>query len=403
MNPELLNLALSRFAAPEWIIHITDSGARILASTSENRIGTTSSTAQYVLKVQRPASIESAADMASGADSAPAMHYGTPVFAGEELVGTVIVHGPTSSVAVHGGTIRLFLETFLEYENLRQHSDEESGELVQLARLLLSTQVDAERATSLMYRREMDPNLLRSVICIRLEYHQTRYFNINLSLGYQSSIECIKQEAVQKLRAGRYLNSQDIVHVFNRNTLVVIKSFIPVDDLSRIYLSLDAICRDMAEALAPFTAFSFHIAYGNLYAGINSLKKSLDQAFETIDIGRVAQPEERVHILEDLLFEKIGQNLDSQIVNKLLQPGIKKLLRKDGSAPHKLIDCCEAYVDCCMNFSATAERTGLHRNTISARLEKLKQLTGLDPAASFHDAFLVKMLAVCLRETSLQA
>lgn len=397
MNPDLLNHALVRFTSPGWVIHITDASARILASTDEKRMGTASSTAQYIVKVQRPASIESASDDAAVGESS-AVRYGAPVFVDEELAGAVIVSGPGNVVALHGNAIRLFLETALGYERARKNDGEESDDVVQLASLLLSSQVDTERVTSLMYKQEMDPSLLRSVICIQLEYHQTRYFNINLSLGYQSSIERIRQEAVQKLRSSRYLNSQDIVYIFNRSTLVVIKSFIPVEDLSRIYLSLDTICRDFGANLEPFSAFSFHMAYGNLYSGISDLRKSLDQALETIDIGRGVRPEERVHVLENILFEKICRSLDSQVVNKLLQPDIKKLLRKDGSVPLKLVDCCEAYVDSCMNFSATAERTGLHRNTISARLEKLRQITGLDPTTSLHDAFLVKMIAVYLRQ-----
>jgi carbohydrate diacid regulator len=57
--------------------------------------------------------------------------------------------------------------------------------------------------------------------------------------------------------------------------------------------------------------------------------------------------------------------------------------------PSELIDCCEAFVDNCMNLTATAEKTMIHRNTISARLKKLKSLTGLDPTSNFRDAFLV--------------
>ena len=47
-----------------------------------------------------------------------------------------------------------------------------------------------------------------------------------------------------------------------------------------------------------------------------------------------------------------------------------------------------------MNLSLASERTHVHRNTISVRLEKLKNLTGLDPANDIKDALLVKMLAI---------
>lgn len=51
-----------------------------------------------------------------------------------------------------------------------------------------------------------------------------------------------------------------------------------------------------------------------------------------------------------------------------------------------------------MNVTETAERTGLHRNTINSRLEKLHQMTGLRPSKSFKDAFIIKETAVYIRQ-----
>ncbi len=63
-----------------------------------------------------------------------------------------------------------------------------------------------------------------------------------------------------------------------------------------------------------------------------------------------------------------------------------------------ILDCAEAYVDSCMNVTETAERTGLHRNTINSRLEKLHKMTGLRPSKSFKDAFIIKETAVYIRQ-----
>lgn len=248
-----------------------------------------------------------------------------------------------------------------------------------------------------MTNLEMDPHLLRAVICIKLDYFQTSYFNINLDLGYQSSAEQIRNEAIQRISTNKYFNSQDITLGLDKNTIVVIKSFIPVNDYSRIYLSLDKICEEIEKALDSFTALSFCIAYGNLYYGITELNKSYREASEIISIGQRNKSDEHLYILENLLFENVCHFLHPQIINKILYPVMNKLMRKDGTVMSELIDCAEVYVDNCMNFTATSEITHLHRNTISSRLEKLKSLTGLSPAESFQDAFIVKMLAVYIR------
>jgi len=64
----------------------------------------------------------------------------------------------------------------------------------------------------------------------------------------------------------------------------------------------------------------------------------------------------------------------------------------------ELLECAEHFIDHCTNISVASEKSLLHRNTIRARLEKLYDLTGLDPAKSFSDAFIIKMLIAHLRQ-----
>ena len=392
MNTDFLNYVLSKHAFESFVIHITDNTTRILASTDEKRIGDNSSTAQYIVQVMRPSTIESLAE-----DNSNIVLYGTPVLFNKELCGTVIVRGPAGTAVNLGNTIRSSLETALEYEEYSKSTFEIADNRAIIGKQLLSGKVDTEKVSAMMTNLEMDPHLLRAVICIKLDYYQTSYFNINLNLGYQSSAERIRNEAIQRISTNKFFNSQDIVLGLDRNTISVIKSFIPVNDYSRFYLSLDKICEEIEKALNSFTAFSFCIAYGNLYYGITELSKSYHEASEIISIGQRNNSDNHLYILENLLFENVCHFLHPQIINKILYPIMNKLLRRDGKIMTELIDCAEAYVDNCMNYSATSEITHLHRNTINTRLEKLKALTGLSPATSFQDAFVVKMLAVYIR------
>jgi carbohydrate diacid regulator len=394
MNTDFLNFVLSKYTSTSSIIHITDTSTRILASTDEKRVGNNSNTAQYIVQVMRPATIESMVDDKTVSDT---VLYGTPVFFDKELCGTVIVRGPSNIAIQQGNTIKSSLETALEYERYRENTFDISDDKGMIAKYLLSDKIDLEKVSVLMTNQEMDPNLLRTVICVKLDYHQTSYFNINLNLGYQSSTERIKNEAIQRICSNKYFNSQDIVHGLDRNTIIIIKSFIPVIDYSRIYLSLDKICGEIEKTLISFTTFSFSMAYGNLYYGITELNKSFNEAVEIIGIGQKTKADENFYILENILFDNICHFLHPQITNKLLLPTIHKLLRKDGTIMSDLIECAEVYVDNCMNFSITSEKTHLHRNTISAKLDKMEALTGLSPSKSFRDAFIIKMLAVYLR------
>jgi carbohydrate diacid regulator len=344
--------------------------------------------------VLRPASIESPGQSQWEA-------YGTPVYFNKELCGSVVVHGPAESASRQGELIRVSIESALEYAQYSQNRDSPGDPIASIAQTLLSDKPDMEKLLPMMNRQELDPSLLRTVICVSLRFHRTSYFNINLSLGYQASIERIRTEAIKRLRANRYLNSQDIVYQYNGNTIAIIKSFISTPDHTRVYLSLDRICHDLEKTLKEFSAFSFSIAYGNLSYGVNELKKSLSDAMEIINIGQRTRPNEQLYILEYILFDNVCHYLYPQIISKMIEPAVAKLKRKNGTLPPEIVSCAESFVDNCMSFSQTAKNHRIHRNTITSRLEKLKDLTGLDPANSFRDAFIVKMLATYVRQTGL--
>lgn len=394
-----LNRLIERHRSENAQIYITDNTTRILAATQEERVGTKGRTAGYILGIGHAAAIDNAAIVGLPAQDVGSITYGTPIQERGVFWGAVIVHAPASQAAQIGNTLKTALETALEYETYRRQAvTSKQDELQRVAQLMLAQQVDHDTLLPLMLKYELDPELLRTVICIRLDYHENSYFNINLNLGYRSSFEQLREEVARIIRRSRPLNSQDLVYVADRNTLLVIKAFLQASDLSKLYLALDVVCQDLAATLRNFSAFSFSIAYGNLYSDINDLHQSWREAEETLSVGRQISYDEEIYSLDKLLFESVYRHLQPQVVKKILEPALQKLTRKDGTVQEELIYCCEAFVDNGMSLSRTAVATQLHRNTISARLEKLQTLTGLDPATSFKDAFLTKMLAVSVKQ-----
>lgn len=377
------------------IVHIVDADTQIVASTQPERIGSNSSTAQYIINIRRTASIENASPYKNENKRAT---YGAPVFQDAQLCGVVVVHHESTEAAIiTGDHIRLALESALIYNKFIRNNDRDEKRTDEIARILLSDGFDSNKMKSLMNQLELDPTLLRTVICIRLQYHQTNYFNINLNLGYKSSIEETHADVQKSLQNNRYLNAQDIVYQRDRNTIIILKSFIPIEDQTRVYLSLDKICDSLSDDLANYLSLDFHIAYGNLYTDLQETRRSFQEAQNTISIALIAGIHSKTYALEDVLFERVYQTLPSQLTDKLLHPMIAKLRHRDGSLYREVVDCAEVFVENCMSIALTAEKSGLHRNTVSMRLARLQSLTGLDPANSLQDAFVTKMLAVYLR------
>ena len=186
--------------------------------------------------------------------------------------------------------------------------------------------------------------------------------------------------------------------MYDYDTAIIIKSFIPGPELSRIYLSLDKICESVAENCSDFKSINFKLACGSIYSDIKDVPKSFMEAEDLIKIGIRSKKETNIFMPENMIFESLCYYMNSQIKNKSILSTISMLTKKDGSIASDILECAEAYVDSCMNVTETALKTGLHRNTINARLEKLYQMTGLKPSKSFRDAFIIKETAVYLRQ-----
>ena len=262
--------------------------------------------------------------------------------------------------------------------------------------MLLSDKPDKDRICSLMYSNEMEPDLLRAVIYIHLEYHRNTYFNINLNLGYEAAIEKLRLEVANKIRKSRFMNTQDIVYVPDRNTILIIKSFINTENISRVYSALDAVCKDLVNILGGYSSFGFSISYGNFYRGVDELYMSWKEAYEMFKLGK-ASGSSNFYNLDNLLFEYISKHMESQIENKFVIPAVKKLTDGNGEVMLQLAENAEAYVDSCMSLSKASETLGIHRNTVFSRLKRFEDITGLKTSESFRDAFLTKLIAVYLK------
>lgn len=391
-----LNDIISKYSENECVIHITDTASKILASTDRERIGGVSSTAVYINKVQRATSM---ANLDTSKEKFSSV-YGVPIFADGELYGTVIVRGQAKTASDIGEKIKTAIETIIAYEKYMNADADHKDRISSLALRMINKEADREEICSEMYKLDMDPELLRCVIYIKLSYHQNNYFNVKLNLGYISGIEQFKGKFIESLSGNPYFNSQDIVFMYDYDTAVVIKSFIPGPDLSRIYLSLDRICEGLAESCSAFKSISFKLACGSIYADIDGVAKSFMEAEDLIKIGIKSKKDTPVFMPENMLFESMCYYMNSQIKNKIILSTISGLTKKDGQIASDILDCAEAYVDSCMNITDTAQKTGLHRNTINSRLEKLYQMTGLRPAKSFRDAFVIKECAVYIRQNS---
>lgn len=392
MDAHFLNPLIQKYKKDDVEIYIADSSARIIASSDAERIGNTSNTARYITTIRHAAAIQS-----DRSAYEKRIHYGVPVIINGSLEYIVVTYGNSDFTMQIGTTIHAAMQTALEYQEYQsQKTRNPPDEQDQLCALLLSSKSDKSKLLSLMYRHELDPNLMRVVIDIKLDFYKNEFFNINLNLGYESSIEKLRTDISRSLKKSRFLNSQDLLYVPDCNTILIIKSFLHNSDISRMYLALEEVCKDLVTVLNRFNGLSFSIAYGNFYHDISEIHTSWKEAAEMLEIGNISGVRS-FYSLDSLLLDCISLHLLPQIEDKYILPLEKKLTRGDGQLQTDLVANAEAFVDNCLSVTAASQQTGTHRNTINSRLKQFTAQTGLNPSASFKDAFLSKMLALHLK------
>lgn len=377
-------------------ISMTDDSGTIIASYSAKNINKYSKDAAMVIKDGKTREILKKQDNLSGVHEAAIV---LPLLLGSDIISSIIIEGDLENIRSAATIIKSSIETIIEYDIIREENRKKIREEEILISDILSKKFIKDDINNITSYHKMDYNttLSRSVILIEIERKENKYFNINLDLGYDASIENLKDELIRVIKENRFLTNQDIVGFYGKDQIVIIKGFLTVVDTYKIYRALEKICYDILNDLVNNKIFSFSIAYGNVYSDITEMCKSYKEALEVIKLGKLIKNDSGVYLIDNMLLESVGYSLPNRIKINMILPLLEKLKKEDGNIDIELLSTIEALVDNCFNLSKTSKKIFLHRNTIAFRLEKFKSLTGLNPISSFRDAFLTKMAAIYVK------
>ena len=387
MELEFFEQLIKKYENDTREIYITNEESKIITANKLERLGSIGITAKYIITTMKPSTIQS-----QNANSEELINYGVPIIIDEKLLYIVVLKSESSNLVAIGNKLASDIYCSLEYRKFLDAKDiktENKRDLI--ASTLIKDEFDYNQILYMMAEEELNPDLLRCVICIRLHFHNNRYFNINLSLGYESAIEQSRKEVFEHIKLNKHLNSQDLIYLMDRNTIIIIKSFLPTKQIDKVYLAINTICKDISEILSKDTGYNYSIAYGDFYRNLKSLSTSLKEATSMIELG---SENNSVLNIKDLLLSYISKQMPSYIRNQTIRPLIKKLKNEENELTLELIQTASLYVDTCMNMTLTANKLGIHRNTVNARIQKFEVLTQLRPNINFRDAFIVKMLAL---------
>lgn len=375
-------------------MHIADREGYIVASTSAAPMGQRHAAALAAISGQN-------SDGADGTTAASAGMVATPLRLHGRTAAVILVGPGTADQVMLAELIRAALAAGISYDKWRQTSEETASPEEIIVRELLSANPSREsrEATALeqLKRLGLDLSLSRAVIAVALEKKVNRFFNINLDLGYDASAEQLKDKVITTIKSNRYLTKSDIVAPYGNDRIVVIKSFPAVADRSKLYCALDKIAAVIIDDLNANKIFSCHLGYGNIYDRVTDMQRSYQEAENAIMLNAIFSHAAETYKMDDLLLEQVCFYLPRGIIDKCLLPILAKLHTANGVPDYALLDIVQTFIDSGLNASLTAKVLFLHRNTVLGKLKKYQAITGLNPAASFRDAFLTKMAAIYAR------
>lgn len=128
------------------------------------------------------------------------------------------------------------------------------------------------------------------------------------------------------------------------------------------------------------------VAVGQYYPGLAGLRKSYEDANIALKLGEKVVPQKKVyHILDVAMFVGLLGEVNKTRANELSFQVLRDLyLDKD------LLKTTRIFLECGMNLTEASKKLHLHRNTLIYRLNKVRELIGLNPAV-FHDALQIKL------------
>lgn len=128
------------------------------------------------------------------------------------------------------------------------------------------------------------------------------------------------------------------------------------------------------------------VSVGQYYPGLSGLRKSYEDARIALKLGEKVIPSSRVyHILDVAMFVGLLGDVTNARKNELSYQVLQGLF-----ADKDLLKTTSIFLECGMNLTEASKKLHLHRNTLIYRLNKVKELIGLNPT-SFYDALQIKL------------
>lgn len=308
-----------------------------------------------------------------------------PIVLDEQVIGVVGVFGVPDEVRDTGRLVKTITELILEREMLQ----EETRSRYKLRDQFLETALSPDATNAL-------PKLKRLAKSMNLNLALPRAVSItdvtpfiqkavadygSSELVAERSIEAILKHIEQSCLVGE----QDIAVIWDEK-LIVLKALIAANNPN----SLSEWGESLLEALCALSAEIACCGIGSIVNNVAAYEASYQQARYCLSACETSHPLRIISDRKLLIGYILSESMHGPVVAALspISQNFHQFLEKKLETRKTL----ETLLASNLNLSNAAAKLHLHRNTLMFRLEQLNTAVGLDPAHSFEDAVLCRIL-----------
>lgn len=214
-----------------------------------------------------------------------------------------------------------------------------------------------------------------TVLPLTLQWNQR-----NDSITYKQLIKTI-ETLTEQYKIDKLIRIKDSLVIIYLDT-------IPLGN-TRFYSQVTQISQQIISTLSTHLPMELTLGVGNYHTGINNLANSLQEALQSIDLGKRLNPGKEIYGYKELITFKILQYAPKNVLMDIVTGNLAPLKDHDDETQSDLIKTLEAYLQCNLRPAETARIMGVHRNTIHFRIKSIKKLLGME--LSNDDLFTLKL------------
>ncbi|MEW5548903.1 PucR family transcriptional regulator ligand-binding domain-containing protein [Peribacillus frigoritolerans] len=214
-----------------------------------------------------------------------------------------------------------------------------------------------------------------TVLPLTLQWNQR-----NDSITYKQLIKTIETLTEQ-------YKIDKLIRNIKGSLVIIYLDTIPLGN-TRFYSQVTQISQQIISTLSTHP-MELTLGVGNYHTGINNLANSLQEALQSIDLGKRLNPGKEIYGYKELITFKILQYAPKNVLMDIVTGNLAPLKEHDDETQSDLIKTLEAYLQCNLRPAETARKMGVHRNTIHFRIKSIKKLLGME--LSNDDLFTLKL------------